>query len=52
MLLFFIYAALGVELFGRLGECGHTVPPQERGFSVCPTPPPHRLMESTGYWPR
>lgn len=24
MLLFFIYAALGVELFGRLGEsCGH-----------------------------
>jgi hypothetical protein len=22
MLLFFIYAALGVELFGRLGECG------------------------------
>ena len=25
MLLFFIYAALGVELFGRLGECSRAV---------------------------
>lgn len=47
MLLFFIYAALGVELFGRLGECGHSGPlpegdagPREGGSCVCPTPPP------------
>lgn len=33
MLLFFIYAALGVELFGRLGECGGAVthPPDTPG---------------------
>lgn len=59
MLLFFIYAALGVELFGRLGECGHSVPlpqgdagPQRGGSCVYPTTPPHRFIESTGYWPR
>lgn len=47
MLLFFIYAALGVELFGRLGECGHSGPlpegdagPREGGSCVCPTPRP------------
>lgn len=36
MLLFFIYAALGVELFGRLGECGHSVPLPKGGGDMQP----------------
>lgn len=56
MLLFFIYAALGVELFGRLGECDYSVAlpqgdtsPREGGSCLCPTLPPHRFMECEGY---
>lgn len=36
MLLFFIYAALGVELFGRLGEYSHCAPsPRAQGPGMC-----------------
>ena len=36
MLLFFIYAALGVELFGKLGQC---VCVCTVCVCVCPSPP-------------
>lgn len=35
VLLFFIYAALGVELFGELGECVRLLPEISEAFMLC-----------------
>lgn len=62
MLLFFIYAALGVELFGKLGECLLKLPgvacggnrneggPWQRGRPQFP-PPNCRIRVCTGEVP-